>query len=180
MSLPAYRPTARALHWMVAILLLATIPAGAVMVQEGLPRWLQNTLFIFHKNIGVVILFLVVLRLAFRATFPPPPMPDSVPTLQQKIARLTHAILYVLLIVMAVSGYVRVTAGGFPLEALDALMVPRPLPKSDAVAEVAKSIHFYTRFALIGVILLHILAALFHGFVRKDGVFSRMWPSSGR
>ena len=83
-----YRPTARLLHWLVALLVIATIPAGTVMVQEGLPRWLQDGLFMFHKNVGVVILLLVLFRLAWRAANPPPPLPASVPGWQARIARM--------------------------------------------------------------------------------------------
>lgn len=175
-----YRPTARLLHWLVALLVIATIPAGTVMVQEGLPRWLQDGLFMFHKNVGVVILLLVLFRLAWRAANPPPPLPASVPGWQARIARLNHAGMYLFLVVMALSGYIRVVSGGFPLELWDALGVPRLAPRSDAVANTAKTIHFWARFVLIALIAMHVGAALFHGYVKRDGVLSRMWPASGR
>lgn len=176
----AYRPLARALHWMTALLVLTTIPAGIVMLQEGLDRPLQNLLFMFHKNIGVVILLLVLIRLAYRAANPPPPLPLSVPDWQRRIAGLTHVLLYTALIVMAVSGYVRVVAGGFPLEWWDALGVPRLAPRSDAVAGVAKTIHWAAHYAVIALVVLHVGAALFHGIVKRDGVLARMWPALGR
>ena len=175
-----YRPLARALHWLTAILVIATIPVGAVMVQEGLPRALQNGLFIFHKNVGVILILLVLLRLIYRAAHAPPPLPASVPDWQRKVAGLTHGLLYLLLLVMGVSGYVRVAAGGFPIETLDALGVPPLAPRSDALAETAKAVHFYVRFALIALILLHVGAALQHLFSRADGIFARMWPAAGR
>jgi cytochrome b561 len=176
----AYRPFARALHWLTALLVLTTIPAGIVMLQEGLDRPLQNLLFMFHKNIGVVILLLVLIRLAYRAANPPPPLPRSVPDWQRRIAGLTHLLLYAALIVMAVSGYVRVVAGGFPLEWWDALGVPRLAPRSDDVAGVAKNIHWAAHYAVIALVVLHVGAALFHGIVKRDGVFARMWPALGR
>ncbi len=171
---------ARALHWVTAVLVLATIPVGTLMVEEGLPRAFQDGLFLFHKNVGVILLLLVVLRLIYRAAHAPPPLPPSVPDWQRSVAGLTHALLYLLLIVMAVSGYVRVAAGGFPVEMLDALGVPPLAPRSDALAETAQTIHAYVRFALIGLIVLHVGAALGHVFVRADGVFARMWPAAGR
>ena len=129
----AYSPTAaggyttasRWLHWITALLVLATIPAGVVMVTEGISRPLQNSLFIFHKNVGVIILLLVIARLAMRLVTSPGPLPDSVPPWQRRAAAVSHGALYLLLIVMAVSGYVRVVAGGFPLEMLDAIGAPR-------------------------------------------------------
>lgn len=179
MTPPAtYVPTARALHWLSALFVLSTIPAGLVMIEEGLPRALQNGLFIFHKNLGVVILLLVVARLVVRAMNPPPPLPDFVPAGQAKLAHAVHMLLYLLLIVMAVSGYVRVVSGGFPLELWDAIGVPRLAPRSDAIAGIASQVHGYTRFGLVALILVHIGAAIYHGIVRRDGIVRRMWPGA--
>ena len=96
------------------------------------------------------------------------------------LAGLTHALLYLSVLVMALSGYVRVVAGGFPLEAWDALGVPRLAPRSDTLAKAAKSIHWATHFVVIALIALHVAAALYHALVRRDGVFARMWPAAGR
>ena len=174
--LNGYRITARLFHWIVALLVLLMIPAGIVMIQEGIGRSLQNSLFIFHKNFGVLVLLLVLARLLYRWRRPPPPLPDAVPGWQRRIAGLNHAALYALLVLMPVAGYVRVRAGGFPIEALDALGVPAMVPRSDALAEVAKTTHYFGGLALIAVVALHIGAAIYHGALRRDGVFSRMWP----
>lgn len=171
-----YRPAARILHWLSALLVLATIPAGVIMVQEGLSRPLQNGLYMFHKNIGVVILLLVLARLAYRVANPPPPLPAGLPALQANIARSVHLLLYLFLIIMAVSGYVRVVAGGFPLEVWDALGVPRLVAESTVLADQAKAVHAFARYGLVALIALHIGAAVYHGVVRKDGIVSRMWP----
>jgi cytochrome b561 len=175
-----YRPMVRALHWLTAILVVATIPVGTVMVREGLPRGIQDGLYIFHKNVGVILILLVLLRLIYRAAHPPPPLPLSMPDWQRNVAVLTHWLLYALLIAMGVSGYIRVVAGGFPIETLDALGFPPLAPRSDALAETAKAVHFYVRFALVALIALHVGAALRHLFSSGDGVFARMWPAAGR
>jgi cytochrome b561 len=171
-----YRTPARLLHWIVAVLVLMMIPAGFVMVQQGIPRGLQNTLFIFHKNMGVVILLIVIARLAYRRFNPPPPLPEAMPHLQRRIAELSHLALYTLLILMPLAGYIRVRAGGFPIEWLDALGAPTLVPRSDALAEAAKTVHYFGALAITALVALHVGAALFHGIVRRDGVFSRMWP----
>jgi cytochrome b561 len=176
----AYRPPARVLHWLIAILLLATIPIGVTMTTEGLARSTQDAMFIFHKNVGVLIFLLMTARLIYRLAVPPPPLPASVPDWQRRIAGITHGLLYLLVFVMAISGYIRVVAGGFPLESLDALGVPRLAPRSDSLAETAKAVHSTTRWVLIPLILLHIGAGLFHGIVKRDGVLSRMLPSLSR
>jgi cytochrome b561 len=171
-----YRTPARLLHWIVALLVLMMIPAGFVMVQEGISRSLQNTLFIFHKNVGVFVLLLVAVRFAYRRLNPPPPLPPSMPHLQHRIAALTHGALYALLFLMPVAGYVRVRAGGFPVEWLDRLGVPALVPRSEELAQVAKSVHLFGAVALTALVALHVGAALFHAIIRRDGVFSRMWP----
>lgn len=174
-----YRAPARLMHWLTVLLVFSTIPAGVIMVQEGLARPTQNALFMWHKNIGVVILLLVLVRLIYRAANPPPPLPSSISSTQAAIAGLTHWGMYGLLIVMAVSGYIRVKAGGFPIEYLDALGVPSLVPRSDALEQIAQTVHFWARFPLVALILMHVGAALMHGIVKRDGVFSRMWPGRG-
>lgn len=171
-----YRTPARLFHWVMAVLILLTIPAGVVMVQEGLGRSLQNGLFIFHKNVGVLLLLIVALRLLYRWRVPAPPLPDGMPGWQRRAAGASHGLLYLLLVVMPVSGYVRVKAGGFPIESLDALGMPSLVPRSDALAAAAQSVHYAGGLLLGALVLLHLAAALHHGVLRRDGVFSRMWP----
>jgi len=171
-----YRRIARLLHWGMAVLVLATIPAGFVMVQPDLDRSLQNALFVFHKNVGVLLLLLVVLRALYRWRHPPAPLPADVPGWQRMAAGVSHLSLYALLVIMPIAGYTRVKAGGFPIETLDWLGVPSLVPRSDALAETAKTVHFYGGIAITALIALHVAAAAYHGIVRRDGVFSRMWP----
>jgi cytochrome b561 len=170
-----YTATARLLHWVVAVLVLLMLAAGLVMT-ANVGRGLQDTLFIFHKNTGTLLIFIIALRLVWRATHKAPPLPDSLPSLQRQAAHLNHLLLYLLLIVMVSSGFVRVTTGGFPIELMDRLGVPHFMPKNEAVAETAKAIHATAKSALIALIALHVAAAAYHGIIRRDGVFSRMWP----
>ncbi|QFS81818.1 hypothetical protein FIU97_03420 [Roseivivax sp. THAF40] len=176
MSDTSYSTFARIMHWSMALFILSTIPVGFLMIQEGLSRSLQNSLFIYHKNVGVLILVLAVIRLAYRGFRPPPPLPDHVPVWQQRAAGASHTALYVLIIAMPVAGYVRVVAGGFPIETLDAMGFPRLVPESKPLAETAKTLHFYGSYVIAGLAGVHIMAALQHGLLKKDGVFSRMWP----
>jgi len=171
-----YGNTARILHWITVLLVLSTIPAGAIMVQEGLDRPTQDRLFIYHKNVGVIILLLLLIRIAWRAMNPPPPLPDSVPALQQRVAHWTHMGLYAMLLFMPITGYIRVTTGGFPIEMLDWMGIPPLFPRMESVESIAKSLHYYGRYVLVVLILMHVGGALYHGIVLRDGVFRRMWP----
>ena len=174
-----YSRIARLIHWTMAILILAMIPVGVIMTQPDLNRSLQNTLFIFHKNIGILLLMLIVVRLVYRLTHKPAPLPAELPDWQHRAAGLSHLAIYTLLIIMPVAGYIRVKAGGFPIESLDALGMPSLVMRSDALAEIAKAAHYFGGFFLAGLVAMHIGAALHHGVIRKDGVFSRMWPPFG-
>ncbi len=171
-----YRTTARLLHWTVAVLVLGMIPAGLAMTTEGLPRGVRDMLFIGHKNAGALVLVLMLARIAFRLTHKPPPLPADLPAVQRHVAAATHTLLYVVVLVMAVSGFVRVQAGGFPIEMLDTLGLPPLVPRSDAVAETAKRLHFLAHYVVIGLVALHIAGALHHALWRRDGLVRRMWP----
>lgn len=175
----AYNAPARWIHWLMALLILPMIAAGFIMIQDGLPRAVQNTLFVFHKNIGVLLLVMIVVRMIYRWRNAPPPEPAHLPGWQVKVAGATHWLLYTLLFVMPVAGYVRVRAGGFPIESLDALGIPALVPRSDALTAFAKSVHFYGAWALAILVAMHIGAALQHAIIARDGVFARMWPSKG-
>lgn len=179
MQITRYSTTARLLHWIMAALILLTIPAGFVMVQPDIDRGLQNALFLYHKNVGVLLFVLVALRLAWRLRNPPPPLPSHMPGWKARIAGATHAALYALLVLLPIAGYVRVRAGGFPIESLDALGAPSLVPRSDALAEVAKRVHYIAAISIAAVLATHVGAALHHGIVRRDGAFSRMWPPIG-
>jgi cytochrome b561 len=144
-----------------------------------LPRAVQNGLFIFHKNIGVVVLLLMLVRLVWRWMRPPPDLPTDVPGWQRRVAAVSHAGLYVLAIVVPVAGYVRVRAGGFPVEWLDGLGAPSLVPRSDALAQVAQTAHYVAALGFAALVGLHVLAAIYHGTIRRDGVFGRMWPPLG-
>lgn len=174
-----YRVPARLIHWTMAILVIAMIPIGFLMVQEGLSRSLQDRLFISHKNIGVLLLILIVLRLLYRWRNPPELAHVALPRVQALAAHVTHWGLYALLLIMPLAGYVRVRAGGFPIETLDAMSMPALVPRSDALANAAKAVHYYGSYALATLVVMHVGAAVFHGVVRRDGIFSRMWPPIG-
>lgn len=174
-----YRAPARILHWLMALLVFGLIPVGFLMVQEWISRDLRNMMFITHKNIGSLMLILIFVRLAYRWINPPRLKPVKLAPIQELAAKATHVGLYAMLLLMPLSGYVRVRAGGFPIEALDALGVPALVPRSETLAEFAKSVHYVAAFAIIILIGMHVGAAAFHGLIRKDGIFSRMWPVFG-
>jgi cytochrome b561 len=174
-----YGTVARIFHWLTVLLVAVTIPVGFLMTSDLQNRSVQDTLFILHKGLGPVIFVVVVLRILWRVRHGSPELPASLPKYQQIVSKIVHAGLYAGLLTMAVSGYVRVIAGGFPIELLNAIGVPPLLPKNDGIAETAKAIHRTAVWGLLGLSTLHIGAALYHRFVRRDEIMARMWPPLG-
>lgn len=175
-----YKVPARVIHWTMAVIVLCMIPVGFLMLNDDLSRSVRNTMFTTHKNVGVLMLVLIFVRLIYRWRNPPQLRPVALPALQAFAAHATHIALYAMLLIMPLSGYIRVRAGGFPIEALDAMGIPALVPRSDALAEFAKATHYYAAYAMIALIAMHIGAAAYHGIVRRDGIFSRMWPVFAR
>jgi len=176
----SYDRVARLLHWVVAAAILLMIPAGLVMVRDGFPRPVQDALFFFHKNTGAVLVVVILLRILWRIFHPAPPLQRDLPDWQRKVAGLSHGLLYALMIVMPVTGYIRVRAGGFPIEVLDAIGFPVLIPRNKALADTASWLHETAGWGLIAILALHIGAALYHGLVRRDGVWGRMWRRGPR
>lgn len=177
MTMPTpYRRPAIWLHWSVALPVLLMIPAGIVMTREGLPRQTQDMLFLFHKNLGVLLVPLIAARIAYRLMNRPPDLPATVPGWQRKVAGLSHLALYAALVIMPLSGIIRVRAGGFPVESLGLSGAGRIVPRSDSLAEVASNLHGAAGFALMALLVIHVGAALHHGLILRDGVWQRMWP----
>ena len=171
-----YARPARIYHWLIAALVLLMIPAGLIMIREGLPRPVQDTLFIFHKNTGLILFLLMLARVVYRLRHPAPPLPAEIAPWQRRAAELTHLGLYALLILLPISGYLRVRFDRFPIESLDAMGVPPLVPKSEALAGFFQTVHQTCAFLLIALLALHIAAALQHALIRRDGIWARIWP----
>lgn len=169
-----YGIVSRLFHWLTVLIVLVMIPVGLTMVQE-IPKATQDRLFILHKGLGSVFLVVILLRVCWRIVVPPSPLPATIPSWQRRAAGAVHLGLYALLLVMAVSGYVRVTTGGFPIEWLNALGIPPLFPKAEGVSKIASGVHAVAKNLLIVLIAVHVAAAIQHGF-RRDGILSRMWP----
>jgi cytochrome b561 len=174
-----YGVRARLLHWLMALLLALQIPAGMVMSYRGnvLNLWNELTDFLYsaHKSIGFVLLILLLLRAVVRLTVGAlPPEPSLVPW-QRRIAAANHTGLYVLLLVVPVLGWLG--ASLFPaLEVFGLVSLP-PISQPDrAASDTVFNLHRLAAFLLVALIALHAAAALYHHFIRGDGVLHRMLP----
>lgn len=171
-----YGIVARLFHWGSAALILGTIVIGVAMTSEGF-EGLRDALYVSHKTIGVLILGLLVLRVAWRVLTPGPPrLPDSVPPVQRRLAEVTHTGLYLLMGLMAVTGYLRVVSGDFPVEVLEAVGIPPLISGAPELSGTLSVIHKFGAYLMVAVVAMHVAAAAHHALVLRDGVFSRMWP----
>lgn len=165
------------LHWLVAaLILLVQVPVGIIMVRLE-PGATQNVLFNTHKNVGLIIFGLSVARLAWRLAHPVPVLPADLPKAQARVARATPVLLYALLFVLPVSGYLYTAHGGFPVPLLMLVDLAPLVPESEARAEIWLAVHLWAQWALYAVAGLHVAAALRHHFVRDDEVLRRMITS---
>lgn len=168
-----YTFPARVLHWLTAGLVLVMVPLGLVIANEaGGP--LQSVLYSGHKSIGALILVLAVIRLAYRLTRTPPPLPDDIPTIQRLAAHATHWALYALLFAMPLLGWAGTSAYPAPVPFFGLFELPPLLGPNRALSEQLLHWHGRVALALVGLAALHIGAALFHAFVRRDRVLARM------
>ena len=167
-----FTPVQRLLHWLMAVCILAMLFIGVGMVSTVMPKYL--TLVSIHKPLGMAILVLALLRLAARLRYGTPPLPADLPEPMRLAAHLSHYTFYVLMIAMPLLGWGMLSAAAYPVVLFGGVHLPVILPLSDSLHTLLWNAHFYLAFAFFGLILLHVAAALFHGFVRRDGVFEAM------
>ena len=171
----AYTRVAVLLHWIVAALVLAQASWGWWM--QGIakqPPGVRADAFNLHKSVGLVILALMLVRLAWRLTHPPPPL-DGLPRWQAVAARATHRLFYAALLVMPLSGYLGSVFSGYPVRWFG-VRLPAWGWSDPAIKDLMSGIHLATSLVLVAAIVLHVGAALRHALAH-DGMMRRMaWP----
>lgn len=168
-----YTLPAAILHWVIAALIVATFPLGLYMVDLPLsPSKLKY--YSWHKWIGVTVFLLAMARVAWRFGHrPPQPLPGQ-PRWQVAAAHAAHAVLYALLIAVPLSGWLYSSAAGFPTVYLGLVQLPDLVPKDERLKDTLKLAHLVLTYATGALVLLHVLAALKHALVDRDGTLSRM------
>ena len=162
----------RALHWLMAVCILAMLFIGVGMVSTVMPKYVP--LLATHKTLGIAILVLAVIRIGVRLRSGTPPLPRDLPEPMRLAAKLSHYALYALMIAMPLLGWGMLSAGGYPVVLFGGVTLPSILPHSNALHTLLWNAHFTLAFAFFALILLHIAAGLFHALVRRDGVFESM------
>ncbi|CAB3749530.1 cytochrome b [Paraburkholderia solisilvae] len=171
-----YTRTAIALHWLIALLIVCGFSLGWVMTD--IPGFTPTKLryFSWHKWIGVTVFALVVLRILWRATHAAPPLPASMPAWQRAAAQSAHLVLYVLMVLIPVSGYLYSLAANVPVVYLGLVPLPRLIAPDPVLKVVLKNVHIALNYTLFVLVVLHVAAALKHQWLDRDGLLSRMIP----
>ncbi|MEN4902179.1 cytochrome b/b6 domain-containing protein [Luteimonas sp. TWI1437] len=172
-----YSPLARALHWVVALLVPIQLGLGWIAehspAADGGMRMLR-----WHYQLGMLLLLAMLLRLATRLARGVPKAQPGQPRWQRRIAQATHVGFYLLLCLLPASGYIVWVWMGAPMDVLGTIEVPRmfrPPADDERGRAIAWYLHVFCAWSLAALIVLHVAAVLWHGLVRRDGLIRQMW-----
>lgn len=174
-----YTATAIGLHWLMALLLIALFTVGVYMHELPLSPW-KLQIYAWHKWAGVTAFLLVLARLAWRFTHRPPALPGAMPAAMRLAAHAGHAMLYLLMVAIPLSGWLMSSAKGFQTVYFGVLPLPDLLGKDKQLGELLQSVHQTLNFLLVAVVIGHAGAALKHHWIDKDAVLARMLPHRPR
>ena len=171
-----YTRTAMLLHWLVAVLLLGQFAFGWYLetIARGVPA--RGYFVNLHKSTGLLIGLVILMRLGWRLTHAPPPLPPSVPRWQQQAAAASHYLLYALMLVMPLSGYIASNFSRFGVHFFNVVKLEPWGIDSKLVYGIFNQTHILSSWLLLALVTVHVLAALKHLLVDHDSVFSRMLP----
>ena len=162
---------ARVLHWSMAVAILGMLFVGAAMVVSLRHR---DFLLDLHRPLGLAILLLAIVRLVNRLLHAPPPLPADLPRIQVWAAKASHWALYALMLAMPLIGWAMLSAGGYPIVLWGSVQLPAIVPHTPSLYALLRNAHSLLAYLLFATVLMHVGAALFHAWVRRDGVFQAM------
>lgn len=163
------------LHWLIALLMIILIVIGLYMVT--LPIGLTKLkLFGWHKELGVLVLGLAIIRLIWRFINVVPLLPSYLPAWQKLAARFVHIVFYFFMFLLPLTGWILSSAAGLPVSFFGLFLLPDLVYPNENVRLLFIEIHKWLAYALIAVLTLHIAAALKHHFIHKDDILRRMFP----
>jgi cytochrome b561 len=171
-----YTPTAMALHWLIAVLIIGTFTLGLVMTDIPGITPTKLRYFSWHKWAGVTVLLLATLRLLWRLVNRAPAYPRSMPLWQQRAAHTLHGLLYLLIFAVPLSGYFFTLAAGVPVVYFGLFQLPVLIQPDPALKPVLEAVHYWLNMVMAGLVGLHVAAAFKHLLLDRDGIMQRMLP----
>jgi len=174
-----YDGVAKTLHWLVFALVLAQFSVAIAMPDIGRGT-VPGTLINLHMSIGVAILLLVAVRWLWRAGHDVPLATGDLPRWEQRVARATHVLLYALLVANPILGWANASARDWKISVFGTFSLPHLVAPRARIGMIAGDVHQFLAWTLLVLIGLHVAAALYHRFVRHDGVLQRMLPGRAK
>lgn len=168
-----YSALQRALHWTMAALILTLIPAGIIMTDMA-DGALKNATYELHKSFGIIVFVLAVIRVAARIGLGVPPAEASLTDFQRRASTLVHRLLYVLIVIVPLAGYVGTSMCCAPVNLFWTVPVPVNLPGGFETAKLVFVVHKAGAILMAVLIIGHVGAALLHAFYYRDGTMRRM------
>jgi cytochrome b561 len=159
---------------MVALVLTQFVLAAIFEEMEKGPA--KGDMIGTHKAVGITVLVLAALRLAWRFTNPVPVLPATTRNYERVLSRIAHTLLYILLVSMPLSGWMMSSAGGRTVSYFGLFDLPNLVAESEAIGDFFHEFHEIAAVIFVAVIALHLLAALKHHFVDKNDVLRRIVP----
>ncbi|WP_095097937.1 cytochrome b [Pseudomonas sp. Irchel 3A5] len=172
-----FSPLARLLHWSMALMIIAMLFIGAGMVASVSER--HERLLNLHKPLGIAILVLVILRIIVRLSSQTPALPADLPSWQVLAAKLSHYVLYALMLAMPLIGWAMISAAGDPVMLSSSVRLPSIVAADAGTFAFLRQAHTWLAYTLFLTVLMHIAAALFHAWVRRDEVLGSMLRGRG-
>ena len=169
-----YRWPLVGLHWLTLLLIVAAYVIGSLLEDMTLSP-LKLKLYAWHKWVGMLVLFLLPLRLLLRLT-DRLDHPAGLLPWEARASAAVHGALYLSLLAVPLLGWLQSSAAGFPVVWFGVLPLPDLVGKDKALAEILKELHEGSVNLLLALVALHAAAALYHQYVRHDGVLARMVP----
>jgi cytochrome b561 len=161
----------RILHWLMAAMLLSMLFIGVAMV-SSLSAYHQ--LVAIHRPLGIAILVLAVARALNRHFSELPPFPETMSSLERRVASASEKLLYTLMFALPLVGWSMLSAGGYPIVMCGSFHLPPILPASPMVYAVLRKAHTVLAYTLFLTFLGHLGAILFHTLIVRDGILRRM------
>jgi len=176
---PRYCATSIALHWLIALLLLGQFAFGLLLddIPRGTPA--RGIYVNLHKSSGIVIGLLILLRIGWRLTHKPPPLPKTMPAWQRHAARLSHAALYLCMVMMPLSGYLASNFSKHGIKFFNLVHWQPWGPDDKTLYALFNQTHHLAALLLAVFVAVHVLAVAKHMLIDRDGLLLRMWPARG-
>lgn len=162
----------KANHWVVGLIFIGLLATGVYMTEfaTGSFKW---DLYNLHKSFGVIVMLLIAIRIIWLKF--DNKMDNSKFTKFERIASAsTHGILYLLMLIIPISGMLMSMAKGYTVKVFDWFALPMLVEKNESLGNLMSAVHYYAGYFAIALVSVHVLAALYHHFIKKDDILKRM------